>query len=472
VIVPSRLGNTLLDLASPAAVRPFAVRGDLWQARIVALSVFGPYVAGSARTEQIVVVGLLAWVVVTGWPRMMKVRCGPAPFLLAWCGLYAVMLIATAFRPFDPAFYGPQPASHALAALALPVALMILTWYWTLRSEPVQLLRAAAPVIVAGMCANALLEMMQVTAGKAVVAGFLPHFWDASAVGGPIGQPGSGMLGSVAANAASNGRYTGIFDQPAEAGIAYGVALLCLIWLARGSSRRPALVTAAAVALATGGTLTLSKVFLLAAVPLAVLTVLRGRARIRAVLVAAAVAGALWLAGSAGLLPAWHLGGVVLGSLAHPDGSLVTRYTAGRYGDGGTLGPTASDVLHASPWAGFGAAGLNVAYDSLWLELFVVSGIIGVVLAAAMLVLLAARWARLKASIGRAEWQLAGGVLVLAIGASLGIPSLTANRAATLLWLVLGLLVCARGRAAISGGEYFRHRGAELACDQAAPVSW
>jgi TctA family transporter len=125
-------------------------------------------------------------------------------------------------------------------------------------------------------------------------------------------------------------------------------------------------------------------------------------------------------------------------------------------------------VLHAFPWAGFSAAGLNVAYDSLWLEVFVVSGIIGIVLAAAMLVLLAARWARLKATLGRAEWQLAGGVLALAIGASLGIPSLTANRAATLLWLVLGLLVCARGRAAISGGEYFRHRGAELTCDQAA----
>lgn len=115
-----------------------------------------------------------------------------------------------------------------------------------------------------------------------------------------------------------------------------------------------------------------------------------------------------------------------------------------------------------------GAAGLNVAYDSLWLEVFVVSGIIGVVLAAARLVLLAARWVRVKASLDRAEWQLAGGVLVLAVGASLGIPSLTANRTATLLWLVLGLLVCAQGRGAISGGEYFRHRGAELACDHAA----
>jgi hypothetical protein len=41
-------------------------------------------------------------------------------------------------------------------------------------------------------------------------------------------------------------------------------------------------------------------------------------------------------------------------------------------------------------------------------------------------------------------WQLAAGVLFLATAGSLGIPSLTANRAGTLLWFVLGLLVCAR----------------------------
>jgi hypothetical protein len=43
-----------------------------------------------------------------------------------------------------------------------------------------------------------------------------------------------------------------------------------------------------------------------------------------------------------------------------------------------------------------------------------------------------------------ADWQLAVGAVVLATGASLGIPSLTANHAATLLWLILGVLITAR----------------------------
>jgi hypothetical protein len=37
-------------------------------------------------------------------------------------------------------------------------------------------------------------------------------------------------------------------------------------------------------------------------------------------------------------------------------GSLASEYTAGRYSSGG-LGPVAADVLHASPWYGFGAGG-------------------------------------------------------------------------------------------------------------------
>jgi hypothetical protein len=95
----------------------------------------------------------------------------------------------------------------------------------------------------------------------------------------------------VAANAASDGRYTGIFNQPAEAGIAYGVALLLLTWLARTREWKPFSVTCAAALVITGGVLTVSKVFLLCAAPVAVLTVLRGRARIRVAVTAGAGSG-------------------------------------------------------------------------------------------------------------------------------------------------------------------------------------
>ena len=408
-------------------------RSTLWQARIVCLAVFGPYVTGSARTEQIAVFGAIGLILIFGWPRIAAARSvAVLPFLTVWVGLYTFTLIATVQRPFDPGFYGAQPVSHALSALALPIGLIAVTWYWTLQAGEVALIRAVAPLITGAMCVNALIEVAQVSTGKAAVISVLPHFWSVS-----------GQLTSVAAYAAQNGRYTGIFDQPAEAGIAYGVALLCVIWLARRGVIRLPMTVLAGVLVAVGGVLTLSKVFLLVAVPVAVLTVLRGPARTRVVLGTSAMAAVLWAVGSAGLLPAWRLGGVALGSLAHPGGSLAAQYSGGRYGSGGTLGPVASDVLHAAPWTGFGAGGLAKAYDSLWLEVLVVSGVLGVILAVAMLVMLAWRWLRLRGRLAIPEWHLAGGVLALAAGASLGLPSLTANRAGTLLWLIIGVLITA-----------------------------
>jgi hypothetical protein len=423
-----------------------ASQRTLWWARIVCLSAFGPYVTGGARTEQLAVFASAMFILITGLPRLIRAPLGPTPFLVAWSGLVAAMLISTVFRPFDPGFYGSQPASHAVSAMALPLALMVVTWYWTLTVDPVTLIRAVAPVAVAGMCVNVVIEAAQVSAGKAAVFSFLPRFWDATP-----------SAGSVAANAASDGRYTGIFNQPAEAGIAYGVALLALIWLARQSVWKPSAVTCAAVLLVTGGVLTLSKVFLLCALPVAVLTVLSGTARIRVLVTAAAAVGALWLAGIAGMLPAWS-GAAFIGNLSRPGTSLIAEYTAGRYGAGGTLAPVTDDVLRTSPLAGFGAGGLDgPAYDSLWQEVLVLSGVLGVILAATVFVMLAWRLTALRTVLAHGDWQLACGAALLAAGASAGIPSLTANRAATLLWLVLGALVTAQSGARVIGGLHGHH---------------
>ena len=399
------------------------------------LSVFGPYVTGSARTEQIAVFASAAVILTVGWTRIMNAPSIPVmPFLVAWLGLDSVMLIGVVSRPFDPGFYGAQPPSHALAAYLLPPALMVLTWYWTLTADSQDLIRTVARVIVGALTANTAISLAQLVTRRVAVFSSLPRFWD---------TPGS--AGSVAVNTAENGRWTGIFNQPAEAGVAYGVALLCLIYLAQRRQVRPLTATVCAVAIVTGGILTVSKVFLLAALPLAVLVTLRSpRGRVRVVVCAAAILGLLRVLGSAHLLPAWPQGAVSLGRFLNPSGSLATQYTAGRYGAGGSLGPAVVDVLHASPWYGFGAGGLATAYDSLWVEVLILAGIAGLIFAVVALVMLAFRWWCLRGVTGPAEWRLAGAVLVLAIGASLGLPSLTANRDATLLWLVLGILIAAQ----------------------------
>jgi len=133
----------------------------------------------------------------------------------------------------------------------------------------------------------------------------------------------------------------------------------------------------------------------------------------------------------------------MLRSLLHPSGSLAVQYSAGRYSTSAGLGPVAADVFHASPWYGFGAGGLDAAYDSLWVQALVLAGTVGLIIAVAFLLMLVFRLWRLRRVTKRPEWNLAAAALVLAIGGSSGLPALTANRDSTLLWLILGVLVTA-----------------------------
>jgi hypothetical protein len=396
---------------------------------------FGPFTAG-VMTGQVVVLVFAGIILITGWPLIISARPTPLPTLGLWMGLCAVTLISTVWRPFDPAFYGSQSAVHALWWLVMPLLVMIITWYWALRTPPERLILAIARVTVAGMIVNAILALSQLASSNDTLGGFLPPFWGNGS--GTIALP-------VAERAVENGRYTGIFDQPAEAGVAYGLALLCVIYLVRRGMGWQ-LAGVCATLLVTGGALSLSKAFLLGALPLTAWMIARSSGvRLRILAGGAMAAAAMLLAGSVGLLPSWAAGRENLKGLLNPTGPLGSVYTGNRYGaGGGTLGPAAADVLRASPWAGFGAGGLTVPYDSLWLEILVLSGIMGIVLMCAALATLGWRWLRLRAVTAPAERSLAGSVLVLAVGTSLGFPTLTANRVGILAWLILGVLLTGR----------------------------
>jgi hypothetical protein len=402
-------------------------------AALTCAAAFGPFAAG-VTTGQVVMLASASIILVTGWPLIITARPTPLPTLGLWTGICAVMLISTAWRSLDPAFYGTQSAVHALGWLVMPLLVMIITWYWALRVPPERLILAIARVTAAAMTANAVLALAQLALSNVALGGFLPPFWHSA----------SGTV-TLAAQAGGIGRYTGIFDQPAEAGLSYGLALLCVIYLVRRGMRWQ-LAGVCAALLVTGGALSLSKAFLLGGLPLAVWVIARSSGvRMRILAGGATGAAAMVLAGSVGLLPSWVAGHNGLENLLHPTGSLAFVYTAGRYGPGGgTLGPVAADVLRASPWSGFGADGLAVAYDSEWLEILVLSGIMGAVLMCAALATLGWRWLRLRAVTAPAERSLAGSVLVLTVGTSLGFPTLTANRVGILVWLILGVLLTGR----------------------------
>jgi len=68
-------------------------------------------------TGQLTVLARAVIVLVAGWPLIIPARKAPLPILGLWTGICVIMLVATAWRAFDPAFYGTQPALPARPAL-------------------------------------------------------------------------------------------------------------------------------------------------------------------------------------------------------------------------------------------------------------------------------------------------------------------------------------------------------------------
>jgi len=460
--------NNYLSIEPPATTSRWT---RVWVV-ITSLSVYGPYVVVNARTEQIVVFLSAFGILLFGWPKVLEDHpCPAVPIFVCWSGLYSVIILATVYPHIDLGAYGQFSPSHGLADFALPPALIIVSWFWTLVIPTRDLILLIARTTIAGMVVNTVISVCQLATNNVLVFSVLPHFWSAA-----NGNAGSSTAVSVAA--AGNGRFTGIFNQPAEAGVAYGVALFCLIYLSQVDAKSwTKMRTAYGVALTIGGILTISKIFLLGGLPVALILLMRAPAnRMRAIISFSTIGFSLWLLGTYGLLPTWVIGPSTLRRIFSSSNTTLTTITAGRYGADGTLAPLAADILHSSPLVGFGAGGIAAPYDSMWLEALAVSGILGVLLVCFVFIFLFARWTRLRWRLPRPEWHLSGATLVIAFGGSFGLPTLTGNRVSTLLWLIIGVLIVSQpsdlSQQHIQPGQRVLPRTALAPAHRSRPANW
>jgi hypothetical protein len=239
------------------------------------------------------------------------------------------------------------------------------------------------------------------------------------------------------------GRFSGIFNQPAEAGVMYAIGLILAVNFFR---HRPMWLLATGAVLTIGGLLTASKIFLLVGLPIALWQVWRAstwRGRAWAGLVICAVVAFVQHQTSQDGDRS-RIGGELLGVWLAPGDSgdsLVSLYSAGRFGENSTLADAAMIVLGESPWFGFGAKGIAIAYDSSWVEALVMAGLFGVAIHALILATLAWCWLRSRRSVAPTTARLGGGLLLIVAIGSLGLPTLTANRVATVVWLLICLLL-------------------------------
>jgi len=418
------------DAATERSARTAAPQMSRWprvatiSAALVAAAVFGPYTAlPGVRTEQLAVyASVLLLLPLAAAKLRLSVKAAATLFILVTVLLFSLLAALLPFGGVEP--YARGALLPGIDNLLLPVAVVLLVHLWlALGATRTALFNIFSKVLVLGALLNAALT---IASTQVDLSDRLQMFW---------GQPGAAE--SVAVQAAALGRFSGIFNQPAEAGLFYGAAVIVAIQLLQ---RRPVLLAAVTAVLVVGGAASVSKVFLLVALPIGLWRLGRvAGVRGRLLLSAAGLGGLGLLFSRAGLLPSWE-GSARLAQLLSPESDYVNFYSAGRFGQGGSVTSVMLDVVTVSPWAGFGASGLVVPYDSLWLEALVVAGLFGVLGNVLVLLLLSQSFVVKGRAEGNGDFRGVGGALVLlVIGASFGLPSLTANRASTVVWVLLTL---------------------------------
>jgi hypothetical protein len=429
----------------------------LWVSMCIA-AVMGPYLVSGLRTEQLAFYGSAVVVVITQGPALLRTLAPVRWLLLVW-GAYAAVAVVGGLLPLHNDT--PWESGSLLAGLdnaLLPLATIVTVAHWSATHSMQRLLTAITRVLVVAMSLNAVVALAGCLFGLDSMP-WLRRFWAAD-----------GTSTYVAELAEQMGRFSGVFNQPAEAGIAYTLAALSLAYLQKRALVPALWANIGWVLIVVGGLLTLSKVFV-GGLVLALLVVLAYRTHVvRTGVVALGTAAAMVGASLAGWFTGWGasvMAGWYRYSIEAGDSPLYTL-TAGRFGSAGHNGlpsiavpmqPSADGVEGSAaalpptgvgqllkeirddhPVFGVGARGLQVAYDSAWSEALVVGGFVGLALVGLTLLLIVGTSLLRMRRLDGAHGFLLAGVVVLTLAACMGMPALTGNRESTLLWVFVVVL--------------------------------
>lgn len=411
-----RIGSAASNL--PGELPNSTYRGSRALVVVLCLAAFGPYLVGSVRTEQLAVYATFPFVLF----GLARLPSWSYDIVAAWSW---TVLLATLGVVFPYAGALPWEPGSRLAGydnLLLPLMTMVAILVLVPQGGARVALKTAARTVALASAANAIVA----TTSTILPLNFLLRpFWGAAS-----------NAGTVAESAQTMGRYAGVFAQPAEAGLVYSIAAVLSVWR---YSDRPSRMYLLLTIITVGGVLSVSKVFLLVGLPVTIILLWllrRGTARVNMV-VSTSLIGTLIL--SATFIQEWDGFSYLTRLLEPPAGvSLIEFYTAGRWNSGAPMIEFVKFLLTVSPWTGVGAGGLVASYDSQWTESLVMGGVLGVLGVVAVLALLLAKMRRI---LDRDTRLTAFAFLAVLIGASFGIPSLTANRAATIIWVVAALLL-------------------------------
>jgi hypothetical protein len=411
--------TTILKQATPAHVERRAPLGS-FVVTAVALSAFGPYLVGSIRTEQVAVYGLAALVLPF---TLSNIRGGGAMrFIVPWT-VYLVTATLSVLLPSR--MISPREPGNLLGGydnIILPAVVLTLVLATIPAAEAGQMFARVCKIVAVAMSVNGFLAVIATRTDLSLV---LRPFWGSATA-----------EGTTAELAAQLGRYGGIFNQPAEAGVLYGIAGIAAIYAWK---TRPALLAMLLTLICLGGLISVSKIFILGGLPFVAFYWMWSQRRGRKVGLLFGI-GLLGLGVlQSGLFQQWT-GFNYLARLINPqgDGGALAFYTAGRLAQDSAFTNLVDAALKYSPIVGVGPGGWKTAYDGAIPETLVVAGVVGLLGYATVLL---AIFTLKGGSRDLRMFTILFGIIVA--GACMGFSPLTANRDSAIIWLMIGLLALA-----------------------------
>jgi len=396
---------------------------------------FGPYLwmAYGVRTEHVLIYGMLPLALLALLLKRRPILVFP-PLLRLWGTMLAITLWTLMVTFLGPRNYesGMKVIAH-LENYVQPIAiiLILVAFVRPMSEETASLLfHRTCQALIAMLVLNSLLVLASVFVN---LSGVLHHFVGAGDAAGS----------TVSARAASMGRYSGVFNQPMESGLAYSLGLLAWASLIHRTNRVTLTDYATLAFLFLGGVISVSKIFIAGGCPLFLMyltSVGRTRQLFNWKLI---VAGVLVTAVSVKVLQQWV--GLdfflrLFRARGGEEANLIALFTAGRFGhEEAFVHLLFARVWEEAPLYGFGFAAQSLL-DNAFLEFFMQGGLpalLGYVLLVLSLgVIGMQQWRR-----GTPEGRLLLAIFVLISGGGVGAPVLTLNRASTVLWVLLSLIL-------------------------------
>ena len=408
-----------------------------WIVALVVLSSFGPYLMSvGLRLEHVVIYGLSAIALADS----LSCRANPIRAPLA-VGIFLPLAMSAAWSTFviwrSPLQVNPVLVMASLDNYLQPTALCLLL-AWGLARATVAEIRAclilAYRLMLLLLALNTMLAFSQMFVDTWPLVQFFVQ-------GEPV------KMGTVWQRAAAQGRYSGIFNQPIEAGIAYGLGLFVWGALFLTERRLSHYHFALLFMVLVGGLLSISKAFLMLAIPLFAGWVLFNRRELALDCFRAAHGWfAMGFMATLVVILDWNWKGVnhlkKSFGLADRVGSsgIVSRVTGKRFDSADSNVPRLiREVAENTSHEGFGF-GLRRGFDNGYMEFYYQGGAIGLVFYLSVLAFLGVL-ARRVSSWSRSEGSMLYLILIFVVLVGIGGSVLTANRSSILLWVLLILFV-------------------------------